>query len=377
VPVRCPTEAWRDAQRRDWEATARAAAVKNISGLFPWLFVDRNVAGGYGGVYNEYLFWSVNDTAGQRSRDANLQLCSALASDHDDTVDKSTHAPRWSLVAGDAKQCRSTASAVHSFLDGENGTYTLCGHKVWSQRILGQGMDARNETAVASAGGLFAECPAGANNSRGSFLESSAPGARNLTFCLPDADNSGLYIYNSSYGRQPSVSADCPDGTVPAGNFRPQAQPLFLPALDGYAAALRDFETDKPPTRKYSSYITVDPEEGAGRWKMWANGFEAMQRKNPTGLESVGVRTPCSGSNSSSTGKTLADKTTTPLVKGSDIYTSPTNRFFAMSCWSILKADMIIRHVSMIVHSSPVMICTQYCSQVGVLAAHPVPARPA
>jgi hypothetical protein len=147
VPVRCATDAWREAQRVDWEATAKAAAAKNISGLFPWLFVDRSATGGYGGVYNEcliwathyhaimmchcaitgssaranfstqavyntcqchtcqclthlsclvgralslgsgrYVFWSANDTNGTRSRDANLQLCSEVAEGSSDST---------------------------------------------------------------------------------------------------------------------------------------------------------------------------------------------------------------------------------------------------------------------------------------------------
>lgn len=305
MPVRCPTHAWREAQRRDWEATARAAAAKNISGLFPWLFVDRSPAGGYGGVYNEYVFWSVNDTAGQRSRNANLQLCSTLIADEITAVDAQSSrksreriaTPRWSIVAGD---CPDAASAQQSFLDGENASFTLCRHHQ-RQRQIGPKTD-RREAGVTEAGGLFVECPPQANNSRGSFVESSAPGARNITLCLPDGDNSGLLIYNSSYGRKPTVSADCPEGTMPSGSFRPQSQPLYLPALESYAEALKDF--DQPRKREYKSYITVDPEEGAGRWKMWATGFEAMQQKNPSGQESVGVRTACSGTNSSATGKT-------------------------------------------------------------------------
>lgn len=304
MPVRCPTEAWREAQQRDWEATARAAAAKNISGVFPWLFVDRNAAGGYGGVYNEYLFWSANDTAGQRSRDANLQLCSAVMSSYENNTTHSNskpHTPRWSLVAGDESQCPNAAFAVHSFLDGENATYTLCSHQLWRKRQRGEESDAVNDAATL-AGGLFATCPAEANNTRGSFLESSAPGARNLTLCLSNGDISGLWIYNSSYGRQPSLSATCPDGTIPAGKFRPQAQPLFLPSLDSYAQALYDFDTTTPRKREYISYVTVDPEEGAGRWKMWETGFEAMRRENPTGVDPVGVQTICSDSNSSATG---------------------------------------------------------------------------
>lgn len=301
VPVRCATDAWREAERRDWEFTARAAATKNISGLFPWLFVDRDASGGYGGVYNEYVFWSVNDTTGQRSRDASLQLCSALIPGRNNDAeasksqnsDNSTGTPRWSLVAGNGQQCPTAASAVRSFLDGENASYTLCHH---------EGSDARGQVAATAAGGLFAECPAGANNSRGSFVESSAPGASNLTLCLPDGDNSGLWIYNSSYGRRPTPSVDCPNGTVPSGNFRPRVQPLYLPALESYAAALKTFDTDTPPKRAYSSFVTVDPEEGAGRWKMWESGFEAMEAVNPSGLEPVGVRTACSGTNSSATG---------------------------------------------------------------------------
>ena len=309
VPVRCPTQAWREAQRRDWEATARAAAAKNISGVFPWLFVDRSPAGGYGAVYNEYVFWSVNDATGPRSRNANLQLCSALISDENFAVDaprshvdqdngsknssKRIATPRWSVVAG---ECPVTASAVQRFLDGENATYTLCRHR---QEI---GLH-RSEVDATEAGGLFVECPAQANNSRGSFIESSAPGARNITLCLPDGDSSCLLIYNSSYGRQPDASVDCPEGTVPTGSFHPQSQPLYLPALGSYAEALKDFDTDAPRKRAYSSFVTVNPEEGAGRWKMWATGFQAMQQANPSGQEAVGVRTACSGTNSSGTGK--------------------------------------------------------------------------
>lgn len=308
MPVRCSTRDWREAQRKDWEATALAAAAKNISGLFPWLFVDRNEAGGYGGVYNEYLFWSANDTTGKRSRDANLQLCSGLVPQeqmrsHQENRRIDTH-PQWSIVAGSGQECPNTTAAVHCFLDGENATFTLCHHLQQWKRQPKQGGDARLETATTHSGGLFAECPQ-QTTPRGSFVESSSPGARNLTLCLPADDKSatGLWIYNSSYGRQPTARAECPHGTVPSGTFRPQSQPLYLPALDSYAEVLKAFNTNMPRKRSYTSYITVDPDEGAGRWKMWATGFEAMQNVNPSGKKSVGVRTSCANTNSSTTGK--------------------------------------------------------------------------
>eukprot|EP01047_Picozoa_sp_COSAG01_P130149 COSAG01_NODE_59691_length_299_cov_0.390000_1_plen_99_part_11 len=82
---------------------------------------------------------------------AQQQLCSALIPGRENEADasksqngdNSTGTPLWSLVAGNGQQCPTAASAVHSFLDGENASYTLCRH---------QGSDARGRAAGAAAG---------------------------------------------------------------------------------------------------------------------------------------------------------------------------------------------------------------------------------